>query len=159
VTASGHARLGRGIVAGGLFAAAALVLWLIALSASWLSGCPGPAGSGVAEGVSAWPPGSQCVADGSGSLVHEAMPWAEAAIVVLLVLAVIVLLAGVVGAARGVRWRGERLAQVEVGDLRLASSDQQPELARLRDEGAVGRPEFAVLLEEPVADEPRAKAA
>ncbi len=160
MTSSGHARLGRGIVAGGLFAAAALVVWLIAISASWLSGCPGRAGAGVAEGVSAWPPGARCVADAdSGLLVHEAMPWVKAAIVVLLALAVIVLLAGIVGAARGLRWRDERLASPRVADPRLLSPDQQPELARLRDEGAIGRPQLAVLLEEPVADEPRAKAA
>jgi hypothetical protein len=159
VTPSGHARLGRGIVAGGLFAAAALVLWLVALSASWLSGCPGRAGAGVAEGVAGWPPAARCVADGSGPLAHEAMPWADAAIVVLLLLAVVVLLAGVVGAVGGVRRRGERIGPAGVAAPRLLSSDQQPELARLRDEGAVGRPELAVLLEEPVADEPRAKAA
>lgn len=159
MTSSGHARLGRGIAAGGLFAAAALVLWLVAISASWLSGCPGRAGAGVAEGVSGWPPGSRCVADGSGTFVHEAMPWAGAAIVVLLALAVIVLLAGIAGAARGLRWREERLALEQVADPRLLSLDEEPELARLRDEGAVGRPQLAVLLEEPVADEPRAKAA
>jgi hypothetical protein len=159
VTSSGHARLGRGIVAGGLLAAAALVLWLVAISASWLWGCPGRAGAGVAEGVSGWPPGSRCVADGSGTFVHEAMPWAGAAIVVLLALAVIVLLAGIVGAARGLRWREEGLAPPRVADPRLLSADEKPELARVRDEGAVGRPQLAVLLEEPVADEPRAKAA
>ena len=159
MTSSGHARLGRGIAAGGLFAAAALVLWLVAISASWLSGCPGRAGAGVAEGVSDWPPGSRCVADGSGTFVHEAMPWAGAAIVVLLALAVIVLLAGIAGAARGLRWGEERLALEQVADPRLLSLDEEPELARLRDEGAVGRPQLAVLLEEPVADEPRAKAA
>ena len=159
MTSSGHARLGRGIAAGGLFAAAALVLWLVAISASWLSACPGRATAGVAEGVSGWPPGSRCVADGSGTFVHEAMPWAGAAIVVLLALAVIVLLAGIAGAARGLRWREERLALEQVADPRLLSLDEEPELARLRDEGAVGRPQLAVLLEEPVADEPRAKAA
>ena len=142
-----------------MFAAAALVVWLVAISASWLSGCPGRAGAGVAEGVSAWPPGAQCVADANSGLVHEAMPWAKAAIVVLLALAVIVLLAGIVGAARGLRWRAERLAPPRAADPRLLSPDQQPELARLRDEGAIGRPQLAVLLEEPVADEPRAKAA
>ena len=159
MTSSGHARLGRGIVAGGLHAAAALVLWLVAITASWLSACPGRAGAGVAEGVSGWPPGSRCVADGSGTFVHEAMPWAGAAIVVLLALAVIVLLAGIAGAARGLPWREERLAFEQVVDPRLLSLDEEPELARMRDEGAVGRPQLAVLLEEPVADEPRAKAA
>jgi hypothetical protein len=159
VTSSGHARLGRGIVAGGLFAAAALIMWLVAISVSWLSACPGRAAAGVAEGVSGWPPGSRCVADGSGTFVHQAMPWAGAAIVVLLALAVIVLLAGIVGAARGLRQREERLWPPRVADARLLSPDEEPELARLRDEAAVGRPQLAVLLEEPVADEPRAKAA
>lgn len=114
VTSSGHARLGRGIVASGLLAAGALVLWLIAISASWLSGCPegsGTASAGLEQSASPWPPGAQCLAEApaSGLYVHEALPWAEVAIVGLLAAAVIVLVAGVVGAIRGLRWRDDRV--------------------------------------------------
>ena len=77
----------------------------------------------------------------------------------LLGLAFATVLAGIVGAVRGLRWREERLAPPRVAHPRLLSPDEEPELARVRDEGAVGRPQLAVLLEEPVADEPRAKAA
>jgi hypothetical protein len=114
VTSSGHARLGRGIVAGGLLAAAALLLWLTAICASWLSGCPegsGTASAGLEQSASAWPPGAQCLAEApaSGLYVHEALPWVKAAIVGLLAAAVIVLVAGVVGAIRGLRWRDDRM--------------------------------------------------
>jgi hypothetical protein len=148
-------------VAGGLFAAAALVLWLAAISASWLAGCPrSSAVAGFDGGISGWPPGAHCLRDAadSGPFVYEAMPWAEAAIVGLLALAVIVLVAAVVGSVRGLRWRDDHPGRESPAALD-PRADQQAELARLRDQGAVGRPELAVLLEEPVTDEPRAKAA
>ena len=118
-------------------------------------------------GISGWPPGAHCLGDaaGSGPFVYEAMPWAEAAIVGLLALAVIVLVGAVLGSVRGLRWRDDHPVSTRVAnqvrdvtDLG-ARADQQAELARLGDEGAVGRPQLAVLLEEPVTDEPRAKAA
>jgi hypothetical protein len=155
-------------VAGGLCAAAALALWLVAISASWVAGCPqSSAVAGFDGGVSAWPPGANCLRDAadSGPFVYEALPWAEVAVVALLALATIVLAAGLLGAVRGLRWRRDRSAGSRVADDRAsaaglgARADQQAELARLGDQGAVGRPELAVLLEEPVTDEPRAKAA
>jgi hypothetical protein len=154
-------------VAGALCASAALVLWLAAISASWLAGCPqSSAVAGFDGGVSAWPPGAHCLGDGadSGPFVYEALPWAEVAVVALLALATIVLAAGLLGAVRGLRRRG-RSAASGVADNRASAAvlgvraDQQAELARLGNQGAVGRPQLAVLLEEPVADEPRAKAA
>jgi hypothetical protein len=101
-----------------VLAVAALVVWLLAISASWLAGCPGAASAGLEQGASAWPPGAQCLADGqgAGSHVYEALPWAKAAIVALLALAVIVLVAGLVGAVRGLRWRDDRLAPTRVAN-------------------------------------------
>jgi hypothetical protein len=154
-------------VAGGLCAAAALVLWLVAVSVSWVAGCPrSSAVAGFDGGVSAWPPGANCLRDtaDSGQFVYEALPWAEAAVVALLVLGTIMLAAGLLGAVRGLR-RRDRSGVTAAADGRGsravlgARPDQQAELARLGDQRAVGRPELAVLLEEPVADEPRAKAA
>jgi hypothetical protein len=171
-------------VAAALCAAAALVVWLVALSASWVAGCPqSSAVSGFDGGVSAWPPGAHCLRDAadSGPFVYEALPWAEVAVVALLALALIVLVAAVLVSVRGVRLRDDRLPTRRARRLPLgyredpvsgrlsrpslpegplgAGADQQAELARLGDQGAVGRPELAVLLEEPVTDEPRAKAA
>jgi hypothetical protein len=113
VTSSGHAKLGRGILAAGLLAMSALMLWLVAISASWVSGCPrGAAASpGADAGASAWPPGAECLAQGPGgdTYVHEALPWIEVAIVGLLVASAIVLVAGIFGAIQGLRLRGERI--------------------------------------------------
>ncbi|MGH2987173.1 MAG: hypothetical protein ACRDLO_10880, partial [Solirubrobacterales bacterium] len=111
MTCAGHARLGRGIVAGGLSAAAALVVWLVAVSASWVAGCPqSSAVSSFDGGVSAWPPGAHCLSDraDSGPFVYEALPWAEVAVVALLALALIVLVAAVVVSVHGLRLRDDR---------------------------------------------------
>jgi hypothetical protein len=57
-------RFGLGLTAAALLSGLAVVLWLVALSASWGSDCPRPGRGpeGLDKGVTLWPPGAQCYA-------------------------------------------------------------------------------------------------
>lgn len=102
--------------------AAAVALWGASVVASWYAKCPGaePQPTGLDKGFSAWPPGSWCPNERSGSYVYEAMPWLKPLIVAMTLLAPLVLLIGVVVATR--RLRSPHLAPARGSESRAPGS-------------------------------------
>ena len=88
-----------------MLAAGALILWGIALWASWGGSCPQPnAGDGgLDKGVSVWPPAAECVDRHGGAFWHQALPWAPWLIGALIATAAVVLLIGLAVAIRDLR--------------------------------------------------------
>jgi hypothetical protein len=89
---------------------AALVIWFLAIAASWEAKCP-PHGhgefrnfqlSGRDKGIYVWPPGAQCVAE-HDIANHQAWPWAPWAVLVLFAGAGGVLLFGTVVTIRDLK--------------------------------------------------------
>jgi hypothetical protein len=95
----------------------AALLWAGAMVASWQHDCRGPeaASNAIEKPVSTWPPGVKCIAPhrargaaGPATYVHEALPFAPAAILALAGFAVVALIAGIVA---GLRDRKRRQAE------------------------------------------------
>jgi len=88
-----------------VLAISALVLWGIALWVSWGGSCPNSAHatSGLAKGISVWPPAAQCPTAHGGAFWHEALPWATWVIGALILAAAAVLLTGLIVSIRDLR--------------------------------------------------------
>src|SRR3954451_8114926 len=93
-------RLLNGLTASGVFVFGAAVLWVLALISSWSSNCPHRRLelTGLDKGISAWPPGAQCIDRAHDLYYYEAEPWVKPVIFALLVCATVVLVASVVAA-------------------------------------------------------------
>ena len=89
-----------------MLAGAALILWAVALWASWGGDCPASArlDEGLDRGIAVWPPAAECPGGGSGAtLWHQALPWAPWVIGVLIAAAATILLIGLVVTIRDLR--------------------------------------------------------